>query len=132
MSFPALIALIAAVRFRYVYVLPGVEATRWICLTMSEPFPEFAATDARMQIIAPSKLFESRVWRCCVPGLEANSLSNASEAFVPVVDPATVPRAPSSDAAGMKSGIVDGQPPATNSLRPLNFPVRSRAEPIFA
>src|SRR4029078_6317353 len=104
MSFPALIALIAAVRLRYVYVLPGVDATRCICLTMSEPFPDAAATDARMQIIAPSKLFESRVWRCCVPGFDANSLSNASEAFVPVVEPAPVPRAASRDAAGTTEG----------------------------
>ena len=72
------------------------------------------------------------VWRSFVPGFDVNSLSNASDAFVPVTEPATVPRAPSRDAAGMKSGIVDGHPPATNSLRPLNFPVRSRAEPIFA
>ena len=85
-----------------------------------------------MQIIAPSKLFESSVCCCFVPGFAANSLSKASAAFVPVTEPATVPRAPSSEAAGMKSGMVDGQPPATNSLRPLNFPVRRRAEPIFA
>jgi hypothetical protein len=85
-----------------------------------------------MQTIAPSKLFESSVWRSLVPGLLAKSLSNASAAFVPVRDPATVPRAPSSEAVGMNDGMVEGQPPATKSFRPLNLPVRSRAEPIFA
>ena len=132
MSLPALIALIAAARFRYVYVRPGADAIRGICLTMSEPFPEFAATAARMQTSAPSKLFESRVWRSLVPGLLVKSVANASAALVPVREPATVPRPPSRDAVGMNEGIVDGQPPATNSLRPLNRPVRSSAEPIFA
>jgi hypothetical protein len=61
-----------------------------------------------------------------------NSLWNASPAFVPLTEPATVPRAPSSDAVGMNEGIVAGQPPATNSFRPLKRPVRSSAEPIFA
>ena len=43
-----------------------------------------------------------------------------------------VPRAPSSDSAGMNDGIVAGQPPATKSLLPLKRPVRRSAEPIFA
>src|SRR4029078_7987679 len=131
MSFPALSAVIAPARLRYVYVRPGTEATLRICFTMSEPFDESAATDARMQIIAPSKLFESRVCRCFVPPFEANSRSTASAAFVPVTEPATVPRAPSSDAAGMKSGMVDGQPPATNSLRPVDLPGRRRGDATF-
>src|SRR4026208_1838367 len=108
MSFPAFSAVIAAARLRYVYVRPGTEATRRICFTMSEAFDESAATDARMQIIAPSKLFESRVCRCFVPGFEANSWSNASAAFVPVSEPATGPRAPATDAAAREPGTVAG------------------------
>ena len=57
---------------------------------------------------------------------------NAFAARVPSGEPADVPRAPSSDSAGMNDGIVAGQPPATKSFRPLKRPVRSRAEAIFA
>src|SRR3954453_5869342 len=124
MSLPARSALIAAGRARYVYVRPGGEEIFWIFLTMSEPLFEFAAIDARMQIIAPSKLLSSSVCRALSPGDDVYSLSNASAAFVPGGEPAAVPRAPSSDAVGMKSGIVAGQPPATKSLLPLKRPVR--------
>ena len=38
------------------YVLPGVEATRWICLTMSEPFPESAATAGALRLQGGAQL----------------------------------------------------------------------------
>src|SRR5919106_1099737 len=128
MSLPARSSLIAWARLRYEYVRPGGEETRRICLTMSEPRVERAATEARMHIIAPSKLFSSSVCRSLTPGDLVYRRWNAVAARVPSGDPAAVPRAPSSEAVGMKDGIVAGQPPATNSLLPLKRPVRSRAD----
>src|SRR5438045_870108 len=111
MSLPARSALIAAGSCWNVYFVPGGPAIRRSWPAIFWPFDEFAATAARMQVIAASKLFTSSDCLSLVPGAAAYILSYAFVREVPSGTAGRVPRAPCIEAVGTNEGIVEGWPP---------------------
>src|ERR687888_2418981 len=129
MCLPAATAFIAAASLRYVYRFPVGPEILGICVTIFAGLFKCAATAARPQRIAESKLCGSSA-PDFGPDVFAYSLLKAFARGVPVGFPAAVTYAPFSACAGIVLGI-DGSASVSEkkAFEALYFPVRRSAAP---